>query len=317
MKGNTGNLLMLIQLTMIKRKALNIVIYRVVDCFECVKIIYQNSIQYLSSFVSFFPEMNSDRLNVKDRLGWTRYRNNARITNQVRGNQRQNTQKQSQRPRNLKNQRQSLSEIPKRRNVVRNQPRNQINRNQARQTPQNIAAPIPKIRPENNLIPVNSFQLMFATIPLFVCGRQITATLNSGTTITKVGQEVANMAITSGCYQRLKTFAFKDRAKTTNVLTIPMGTRMARLKAIECIVDKSVPPLGLILGLGAMKGLGYKIIVDRTIAEHHGQGASQAQQELSAKTVEARTESIQQIEFIEGDYIEAITEAEMREIENM
>lgn len=162
----------------------------------------------------------------------------------------------------------------------------------------------------------NNVNVMFCTIPIFLCFRKITAALNSGANLTKIGEEIANIAVANGFVKKTKTFFNRSIKKTVNVITMPIGTRVARMRPIECIVDPTTPPMGVVLALPAMKSLGYKIVVDRTVAEHHGSGESNEQRDLSRRTQEEIEEEATEEPFVKEEFIEAMTEAEMREIEN-
>lgn len=153
---------------------------------------------------------------------------------------------------------------------------------------------------------------MCATVPLIMYNTRVTAALSSGSTFTKVGKHIANLAIRNNCLQASRVFEYQGVRKTIRILTIPMGARTGRTKPIECIIDKFAPPMGIILGLAGMKTLSYRIMVDRVVAEHHGPGASEAQQNQSARS---QMQPINE-ESHEGDFIEALTEAELREIDN-
>lgn len=155
---------------------------------------------------------------------------------------------------------------------------------------------------------------MFTSIPIIFYDRKIRAALSCGSTFTKIGKDVANLAISNGCGQRRKTFEYNGGRRTIRTLIIPMGVRTGRMKPIECIIDRFAPSKGIILGLAAMKALSYRIMIDRTVAQHHGAIADQpsANDHNAEESVEVRREE----EFNEGDFIEALTEAEMREMEN-
>lgn len=79
-----------------------------------------------------------------------------------------------------------------------------------------------------------------------------------------------------------------------------------------------MPAMGINLGLAGLKTISYRITVDRVVAQHHGPGASIAQQLTSARSIEQPQERdpIQEEPFEEDDVIEALTEAEMREMAN-
>lgn len=165
-------------------------------------------------------------------------------------------------------------------------------------------------------VSASNMNVMFCTIPVFLCYRKIKAALNSGSNLTKIGEEIANIAIANGFEKKTKTFFNRTVQKTVNVVTVPIGTRIARMRLIECVIDPTTPPMGVVLALPAMKSLGYKIVVDRTVAEHHGAGESSEQHNQSRRSQEEVEGEAADEPFIMEDFIEAMTEAEMREIEN-
>lgn len=157
---------------------------------------------------------------------------------------------------------------------------------------------------------------MYATVPLLMYDRRVLAALSCGSTFSKIGKHLANIAIGKGCTQRSKVAEYNGRRRVVKVIVVPMGTRTGRIRPVECLIDAFTPPMGVILGLAGMKALGYRITVDRTVAEHHGPGESEAQQEVSAATVERAANPIIEEECVAEDFIMAMTEAEMREMEN-
>lgn len=161
-----------------------------------------------------------------------------------------------------------------------------------------------------------NINIMLATIPVFLCHRKIRAALSSGSSLTKIGEQVADIAISNGCVQKTKTFYNNGAQKTVKVVTAPIGTRMPRMRFVECVIDPTAPPMGIMLGLPAMKALGYKIVVDRTVAEHHGAGESQAQRDQSSRSQDQEEDDVPEEPFNKEDFIISISEAEMREIEN-
>ncbi|KAL5282727.1 hypothetical protein ACFFRR_005665 [Megaselia abdita] len=161
---------------------------------------------------------------------------------------------------------------------------------------------------------VDSCVSMCTTVPLIIYNRRIRAALATSSTYTKIERQVADLAIGNNCSQTTKIFEHRGIRKNVKILRIPMGVRPGRTKIIECIVDRSAPHMGITLGLAGLKALTYRIMVDRIVAQHHGPGASAAQQIDSAKSVEQPQEPIQEEAFNGGDVIEALSEVEMREM---
>lgn len=259
--------------------------------------------------------MNS---NIKNRLGWSR--NEQRNVNY---NSRNNN-RQCHRLPNFK-----IKRNGQRNNNGRNN--RTANQNQRRQNPvENLIRNPVVVIPANHSATVNcqchcathappvvdSCISMYTTVPLIVYGNSLIAALSCGSTFTKIGKHVANVAIRNNCAQTTRVFDHHGVRKSVKMLSIPMGVRTGRTKPIECIVDRFAPPMGIILGLAGMKTLSYRITIDRVVADHHGPGASIDQQNRSLQSADSRRRQSEEDGFEEGDFIEALTEAELREIDN-
>lgn len=263
--------------------------------------------------------------NIKNRLGWNaptaqRNRNGSQRRHQNTTNNRKNkcqtqgqnknrnhqVRKQYKHPRNFQRNRNNHGGRPK--NVPKFQPTsgaNSANQNASR----------PNRKPVPSDTEDEESQMMFVTIPLLACGKRIMAALSCGSNFTRIGKELASTAIANGFPKKRKQVWFNNVKTTVQVITIMMGVRTGRMKPVDCVLDRTVPAMGAILGLRAMKALGYQITVDRIVAEHHGRGESIAQQNRSQRSLEPR-EEVPEIPFVEEDYIEALNEAERKEIES-
>lgn len=108
----------------------------------------------------------------------------------------------------------------------------------------------------------------YITLPLFVCCKKFSAIVDTGCNFTKIGTDIANIAMTHGCVLMNKIFVFRDMQKNVRVINIPCGERMNRLKIIECIVDATVPATGIILGSKGLQTVGYKLTIGKTFTTH-------------------------------------------------
>lgn len=274
-----------------------------------------------------FSEMNRSS-NVRDRLGWSN--NNQKQVNKARQGKRNNnnnTKRQCHRLPNFKVQRTSQQFNQSRNKRARNQQRKQnpttapVAQEVARaalpvQSVCQCACCVSKSQPSNSPPVVDAGITMFSSVPVLIYERKIRAAITSGCTFTKIGRDVASFAASKNCPQKTRIFENRGVRKQIKILVIPMGVRPGRTKPIECIVDRFMPPMGIHLGLAALKAASYRITVDRVVAQHHGPGASLAQQNICARSVENPQEPIQEEAFNEGDFIVALTEAEMREMKS-
>lgn len=152
----------------------------------------------------------------------------------------------------------------------------------------------------------------YITVPLFVCCRKVSSAVNTGAGITKIGKDIANIAVANGFVQRNKVFVYGGKSKRVKVVNIPCGASLNRLKTIECVVDITVPPMGVILGLHALKILNYKLTIDQEPTSHHG---SSREEVLNVHRLERQPEHLEE-PIIEEEVIMSLTNAELREMES-
>lgn len=153
----------------------------------------------------------------------------------------------------------------------------------------------------------------YVTVPLFVFCKKIAVALDTGVGLTKIGKDIANMAVANGFAQRSKTFTYDGKSRRAGVINILCGARLNRLKSIECLIDSAVPPMGVIMGLQAMRVLNYSIVVDQEAATHHG--ATRVTEEVVQQ--EAGTFETWNEPEIEEEIVIHLTGSELREIENL
>lgn len=159
---------------------------------------------------------------------------------------------------------------------------------------------------------LTQFGSMFVTIPLYLFCRRFTAAVDCFTGMTKIGREVAQMAIANGYAKKSQMLTVGQSEKRVEFMTIHMGTKVMRLKPIDCVIDASAPPRGIIIGLQAMAILGYRLLIDEVPASHH-----EAQRLNIPRQQAQNPENIPEEPFQEEEFVMAITESERKEIENL
>lgn len=157
----------------------------------------------------------------------------------------------------------------------------------------------------------NQKGVMMVTIPLYMCCKKFTAVIDCFTTRTKIGIDVEKMAISKGYTKRSEIIRIGQMERRVEMITIHMGTNVMRLKPIDCVIDSTTPLNGVVLGLQALSNLGYCLTVDAVTASHR------VIKNVIPKQQTKETEDYPEEPFIEELFIETLTEAEQREIENM
>lgn len=99
-------------------------------------------------------------------------------------------------------------------------------------------------------------------VNVIVCQRFIKARINSGMQETLIGSAVADLVTQSTgqpVYSRTVGIGFQRKPK--NMLKVRLGTRLCRMRDLECVIDKSIPSKSAVLGMRALKSLGYQLVV--------------------------------------------------------
>lgn len=153
----------------------------------------------------------------------------------------------------------------------------------------------------------------FLTIPVFLFCQKFTAALDTSRSLTKIGQDIANIAVTNGFEIKEKTVILEDIRKKVTVITILLGTKMAQLRPVECIIDRRVSSGAIVLGLKALSTLNAQIFVDQIRAVYHtvAQRTPTVRQRIDVPAVNLPEEPFQEDEFVA-----ALTEAERKEMES-
>lgn len=120
------------------------------------------------------------------------------------------------------------------------------------------------------------------------------------------------MAIANGYAKKSRIVTMGQTEKRVEFITIHMGTKIMRLKPIDCVIDALAPPRGIIIGLQAMAILGYRLLIDEVPANHH-----ESQRLPVARKQVHDPDNIPEEPFQEEEFVMAVTEAERKEIENL
>lgn len=113
-------------------------------------------------------------------------------------------------------------------------------------------------------------------VNIIICDRFIRARVSSDRQETRIGTEVAQLVKEKTRQQMIKRVMDTGYGRgVQNVLNVRLGTRMSRLRDMDCIIDYQLPPRTAALGMQALKLLGYSITV----------GGRDAYQTVSVKTV--------------------------------
>lgn len=271
---------------------------------------------------------NHKKSNIKNRLGWTPQNGNdgrRQPNNSVRGNARgsrpRNQNRPSQPPK--MNQRQFKSrQATGPRGRSRNQGRAVTQRRvryrkgqqgQERRTNFHVNREDQLQMQVQNTVNNETYMVetMYDTVPLFIFCKRFTAIVNCGTSMTKIGSEVATRAVANGFEKKEKLLVLGDTQKRVQMVTILLGTRMARLQPVDCVIDPLMHPMSITLGLQALSQIGYRMVIDQVATEHHrGTSTNAARQENNM-----RPENIADERFAEEEVVAFLTDAERREME--
>lgn len=153
---------------------------------------------------------------------------------------------------------------------------------------------------------------MYVSVPLIIFCKRFTALVNSCSSITKIGSEVANRAVANGFEKKSKILILGPIQKRIETVTIPLGTRMTRLKSVECVIDPTASPLSVTLGLQALMSFGYRSFIDQVPTSNHRVKPIEIPIEADAKT----EKDIPVERFVEDDVLALLTAAERKEMES-
>lgn len=284
----------------------------------------------MSSFcLQMNPNPNSHmKSNIKTRLGWTpqngnggRRQPNNSIRGNVRGSRPRNQNRPSQHPeRSQRRYKSRPAQAPRGRshNQQRTVTQRRVRFRRVRQGhEQRTNRPVNRgdqlqmqiTNATNNETYVVG--TMYDTVPLFIFCKRFTAIVNCGTSMTKIGSEVATRAEANGFEKKERLLVLGDSQKRVQMVTILLGTRMAKLQPVDCVIDPLMHPMSITLGLQALSQIGYRMVIDQVPTEHHrGTTTNAARQEINVGP-----EDITEERFAEEEIVAFLTDAERREME--
>lgn len=101
-----------------------------------------------------------------------------------------------------------------------------------------------------------------AQINVIICQRFVRAKVNTGFQRTRIGVEVAQLIKEqTGQQNSRRIVAIGGQRKMISVLKTKISTRLGRMRDLECVVDNTIHPKGAVLGMRALKTLGYKLVI--------------------------------------------------------
>lgn len=101
-----------------------------------------------------------------------------------------------------------------------------------------------------------------AQVNVILCQKFIKAQINSGIQSTLIGTEVAELVTRRTGKRSLSRFMGRGVNRSLeNVITVRLGTRLSRMRDIECVIDPNIPPKSVVLGMRALKSLGYQLVI--------------------------------------------------------
>lgn len=104
-------------------------------------------------------------------------------------------------------------------------------------------------------------------VNVIICEKFIRAKISTDRQETSIGSEVAELVEkTTGRRRTKKAVDLVEGRRIREVIRVRMGTRMGRLRDLDCVVDSQLPPRSACLGMHALKSFGYKIIIGGKMA---------------------------------------------------
>lgn len=106
----------------------------------------------------------------------------------------------------------------------------------------------------------NTFIEIICHINVIIAEKFVRAKIDSGSQMSRIGSEVARAVIqTTGQRARTRVIDNGYGRGIHKILLVRLGTRLGRMRDIECIIDGKIPPRSAVLGMIAIKSLGYQI----------------------------------------------------------
>lgn len=109
-------------------------------------------------------------------------------------------------------------------------------------------------------------EILSIKIPVLVYRRRTFAKLNTYGQFSKISQELASYAITKGAIFQEVIYSYQEIRRRVNTIEVPVATAHGSVTRIKCIVDRGLLGTPLVLGLPAIRKMGYRIIVGNVSA---------------------------------------------------
>lgn len=153
------------------------------------------------------------------------------------------------------------------------------------------------------------------SIPIIVCFKKVPGRLDCLSGQTRIGSDLGNLAIANGASYRDQMITINGKKRQLKVLVLPMGVRLGRMKRITCVVDPDLPRRSVMVGLPAIKSLGFQFTIDSVPARYNdGSGATTLAAFEGTPVVDEQW-AMQADD--EGDWIEPLGEKEVAEVEGL
>lgn len=224
-------------------------------------------------------ENNTNRRPVKERLGWKKQRYDSSTS--------KNSSRRTERG-------QVRSEIHRRDERLERSESNQCTKCRCNKEQSKHRKSVPE---------------MWVTIPILTCYQKVTAKVDTGRQLTRIGRAFWRMAKQNGSVEKDIPMRSTSKSKVMKMIVIPMGIRSNRMKRIECIVDEALPERAIVLGMRAIKSLEYKMWVGRNQTVH---------KEITSNEETPEQHSGDEVEDdVQSMDLSLLDEQEQREIEKM
>lgn len=103
---------------------------------------------------------------------------------------------------------------------------------------------------------------IYCKVNIIIHSKLIRAKLDSGVQCTRIGTDVAQLVLKNSENRVIKRLVKTNAGlKMKKFLKCRMGTKLARMRDIECIIDPTVATKEVVLGMVALKSLSYRFQV--------------------------------------------------------
>lgn len=139
-------------------------------------------------------------------------------------------------------------------------------------------------------------EIFSLVIPVLVYRRRLSATINTLGQFSKVSQELASYSITKGATFQEVAYRYNEISRTMNIVVVPIATNRGSIVSVKCLVDRCLKGSSMVLGMPAIRKLGYHMRVGnitaktqiRTIKRNLGEHLQQMDRERLSSRNEPR-----------------------------